>query len=194
MRIPSVPLYLKSRRAWLAILAVLLIAIYELHHQGRLWWCACGHLRLWAGDIWSAENSQQLLDPYSFTHLLHGFIFFWLLNWLLPRLAPEWQLWLATTVEATWEIVENSAFIIDRYRSTTAALGYNGDTVINSVGDILVCGLGFLLARKLGFRRALAIFILVEIVLVFWIRDGLIFNIIMLIYPIDALRNWQIRH
>jgi hypothetical protein len=192
MHIPSVPFYLKSRRAWLAIFAVLLVVIYELHRQGRLWWCACGHFRLWAGDIWSAENSQQLLDPYSFTHLLHGFIFYWLLKWLLPRLAPEWQLWLAIAVEATWEMIENSAFIIDRYRSTTAALGYQGDTIVNSVGDILVCGLGVLLARKLGFRRSLAIFILVEIVLVFWIKDGLIFNIIMLLYPVDAIKQWQI--
>ncbi len=194
MRIPAFPLYLRSRPVWLAIFAVLLVASYELHHQGRLWWCACGYLRLWAGDIWSAENSQQLLDPYSFTHLLHGFVFYWLLKWILPRLAPEWQLWLAITVEAVWEMVENSTFIIDRYRSTTAALGYQGDTVVNSLGDILVCGLGFLLARKLGSRRSLTIFILVELVLLFWIRDGLIFNIIMLIYPVDAIKTWQIGH
>jgi hypothetical protein len=109
-------------------------------------------------------------------------------------LAPAWQLWLALVVEALWEVVENSAWIIDRYRQTTLALGYNGDTVLNSLSDILLCGLGFVLARRLGFYRTLAIFVTTELVLLFWIRDGLLLNILMLIYPIDAIKTWQMGH
>ena len=191
-------IYFQSKRAkitaWLVILVVIVIASYLLYQQGRFWLCTCGHLRLWVGDIWSAENSQQLLDPYSFTHVLHGFIFFWLLAWALPKLAWEWQLWIAITIEAVWEVFENSAFIIDRYRSETASLGYQGDTILNSVSDILICGVGVLLARKIGFRRSLALFIVTELVLLFWIKDGLILNIVMLIYPVEAIKAWQIRH
>lgn len=181
----------KSPWPWVATGLLLVITAFLLHNQGRLWICSCGKVLLWAGDIWSADNSQHLLDPYSFTHVLHGFIFWGLLAWSLPRLALAWQLWLALVVEALWEVVENSAWIIDRYRETTLALGYNGDTVINSLSDILLCGVGFVLARQLGWRRTLAIFIATELILLFWIRDGLLLNILMLIYPIDAIKAWQ---
>jgi hypothetical protein len=105
-----------------------------------------------------------------------------------------WRLALAISIEAGWEVFENSAFIINRYREATLALGYEGDTVINSFGDILACGIGFLLARRLGFRRTLLIFVLTEIVLLIWIRDSLILEILMLIYPIDAIKAWQMSH
>lgn len=176
----------------LAILAVLVFAAIELHLQGRLWICACGKVYLWAGDIWSSDNSQHLFDPYSFTHILHGFVFLWLVVWSLPRLAPAWQLTLAVTVEALWEVIENSEFIIQRYREATLALGYNGDTVINSLSDIVLCGLGFMLARQLGFRRSLALFVVTELILLFWIKDSLILNVIMLIYPIEGIKAWQV--
>lgn len=176
---------------WLAIFAVIGVTIYQLHNQGRLWWCACGQVWLWAGDIWSSDNSQHLFDPYSFTHLLHGFVFYWLLAWGLPRLSPLWRLWLALSIEAVWETIENSNAIIQRYRDTTLALGYQGDTIINAMGDLLMCGLGFVLARQLGFRRTVILFIVTELVLLVWIRDGLLLNIIMLIYPIEAVKAWQ---
>ena len=176
---------------WLAIFAVVTVTIYRLHNQGRLWWCSCGQIRLWAGDIWSSDNSQHLFDPYSFTHLLHGFVFYWLLAWSLPRLSPLWRLWLALSIEAVWEMIENSNSIIQRYRDTTLALGYQGDTIINAMGDLLMCGLGVALARRLGFWRTLMLFILTELVLLVWIRDGLLLNIIMLIYPIEAVKAWQ---
>jgi hypothetical protein len=176
----------------LAIFAVLVFAAIELHLQGRLWICTCGKVYLWAGDIWSSGNSQHLFDPYSFTHVLHGFVFLWLIAWSLPRLAPPWQLTLAVTVEALWEVIENSEFIIQRYRETTLALGYNGDTVINSMSDIVLCGLGFVLARRLGFRRSLALFVITELILLFWIKDSLILNVIMLIYPIEGIKAWQV--
>jgi hypothetical protein len=123
--------------------------------------------------------------------VLHGFVFCGLLAWGLPRLAPVWRLSLAVTVEALWEVLENSDFVIRRYREATAALGYEGDTVVNSLGDIFACGLGFVIARRLGFRRSLALFVLTEVVLLVWIKDSLTLNVLMLIYPIDAIKAWQ---
>ncbi len=177
---------------WLAILVVLLAATVQLYNQGRLWFCSCGQLYLWAGDVWSSDNSQHFFDPYSFTHLLHGVVFFWLLAWSVPQLAPVWRLSLAITIEALWEVIENSEFVIQRYREATAALGYQSDTIVNSLGDILMCGLGFGLALYLGFRRSLVLFVVTEVVLLFWIRDSLILNVVMLIYPIETIKAWQV--
>jgi hypothetical protein len=176
---------------WLAIVVVLALTAYQLRSQGRLWWCSCDYLLLWSGDPWSSDNSQQLLDPYSFTHMLHGIVLYGLLALVAGRLAPLWRLWLAVSIEALWEIVENSEFVIRRYREETAALGYHGDTILNSVSDIIVCGLGFVLAGRLGASRTVALFLVTEVVLVFWIRDSLLLNVLMLIYPLDAIREWQ---
>jgi len=131
------------------------------------------------------------LDPYSFTHVLHGFVLCGLLALIVPRLSQIWQLWLAVSIEALWEVLENSEFVIRRYREETAALGYHGDTIVNSLGDILVCGLGFVLARRLGLRRTLVLFVVTEVVLAIWIRDNLTLNILMLIYPIEGVKEWQ---
>ncbi|CAN5679995.1 hypothetical protein BH24ACT18_BH24ACT18_11580 [soil metagenome] len=123
--------------------------------------------------------------------MLHGFVLCGLLAWAVPRVSPVWRLWLAVSIEVLWEVAENSAFVIRRYREGTAAFGYHGDTIVNSAGDVLACGLGFLLARRLGFRRALAVFVAVDGALAVWIRDGLLLNVLMLIYPIDAIEAWQ---
>ena len=176
---------------WLAIAITLAAVTFQLHYQGRLWLCSCGRFLLWVGDAWSSDTSQHLLDPYSFTHVLHGFVFYWLMLWFAPRLSRVWQLWLAVAAEAVWEVVENSEFIIQRYREGTAALGYSGDTVVNSLGDIVMCGFGFVLARYLGFGRSLTLFVAVEVVLLFWIRDSLLLNVVMLIYPIEWIKQWQ---
>jgi Protein of unknown function (DUF2585) len=184
------------RKVWpcLAIIMVVAAAVYQLHRQGRMWLCSCGRFALWSGDIWSPENSQQFLDPYSFTHVLHGFIFYGLLAWLIPRVSSLWRLWLAVSFEALWEVVENTDRIIERYRGVTAAIGYHGDTIVNSLGDILSFGVGFMLAPHLGFRRSVAVFVVTEVVLLGWIRDSLTLNVIMLIYPIEAIRAWQMGH
>ena len=108
-----------------------------------------------------------------------------------PRLSVVWQLWLAVSIEAAWEVIENSEFVIRRYREQTAALGYHGDTIVNSLGDILVCGLGFMMARRLGLRRTAVLFVVTEVALAFWIRDNLTLNVLMLIYPIEAIKDWQ---
>ena len=175
---------------WLAIAITLVAVTLQLHYQGRLWLCSCGRFFLWVGEAWSSDTSQHLLDPYSFTHVLHGVIFCWLLRVFVPRLSWAWQFWLAVAVEAVWEVVENSDFVIQRYHEA-GALSYFGNTIVNSLGDIAMCGFGFVLARYLGFSRSLALFVAVEVVLLFWIRDSLLLNIVMLIYPVKGIKQWQ---
>lgn len=174
-----------------AILSGFAAAAILLRLEGRLWICACGRFMIWSGNTCSSDNSQHLLDPYSFTHVLHGFLFFWVIAWLAKRLKPSWQLSLAIAIEVAWEAFENTNLIIDRYRSQTAALGYTGDTVVNSFGDILCCTLGFMIARRLGLRRSLLVFAVLEIILIVWIRDSLLLEILMLIVPIDAIKAMQ---
>jgi hypothetical protein len=181
----------QRRWPWLIIAIVVVSAIALLRLEGRLWICSCGQVWLWAGDTKSADNSQHIFDPYSFTHVLHGFVFYALLAVALPRLPVLWRLALSIAIEAAWEVIENSPAIIDRYRQATLALGYEGDTVVNALADILCCGIGFALARRLGFWRSLAVFILTEVVLIVWIRDSLILNVVMLLYPIEAIKSWQ---
>ena len=176
---------------WIAVVVVLVGVAYQLRSQGRLWWCSCDYLLLWSEDPWSSDNSQHLLDPYSFTHVLHGFLFCGLIALIAPRLRKAWQLWLAISLEAVWEVIENSRFVIERYREETAALGYQGDTIVNSLADILLCAIGFVLARRLGFRRTLALFVVTELALAAWIRDNLSLNVLMLLYPIEAVKEWQ---
>jgi len=189
---------MRARGQWLwpalAVVAAFVAAAILLRLEGRLWMCACGKILVWSGQVCSADNSQHVLDPYSFTHVLHGFLFFWLIIWLLPRLNSNWQLTLAIAVEALWEVFENTKFIIERYRSETAALGYQGDSVVNSFGDILCCLVGFLIARRLGLRRSLIAFAVLELILIVWIKDSLLLEIVMLIAPIDAIKALQMCH
>lgn len=179
---------------WVTLLLIVLVAGFQLHNQGRLWLCECGKVYLWSGDVWSANNSQHISDPYSFTHMLHGLVICGVLAWIMPKVAWSWRLCLAVLIEALWEVIENTELVINRYRGETAALGYQGDTVVNSLGDILFFALGFMLARKLGWRLSLALFVITEIILIIWIRDSLILNIIMLIYPLEAIKAWQMGH
>ena len=170
---------------------VLLLMIVLLRAQGRLFVCACGHFEIWTSDTCSSNNSQQLLDPYSFTHVLHGFLFFYLVAILFKQLARNWQLVLAIALEAAWEVFENSSFVIDRYRTATAALGYTGDTVVNSIGDLLCAVIGFQIARQFGLRYSLILFALFELILILWIHDSLLLQILMLVRPIEAIKTWQ---
>lgn len=181
----------KKQRPWLAIAAILLLTALLLRAEGRLWICRCGYMLLWSGDITSSDNSQHVFDPYSYTHILHGFLFAGLLAWGLPHLQWQWRLVLAVIIEAAWEVVENTDTVIQRYREATLALGYYGDTILNSLSDIATCILGFMIARSLGFRRTAALFIITEIVLIVWIRDSLLLNILMLLFPIEAIKQWQ---
>ena len=170
---------------------IVLLMIILLRAQGRLLLCACGQFEIWTSDTCSANNSQQLLDPYSFTHVLHGLLFFLLIALAFRRMAPGWQLLLALFVEAIWEVFENSSFVIDRYRTATAALGYQGDTVVNSFGDLACAMAGFLVAQHLGVWRSLMLFLFVELILIFLIHDSLLLQILMLVRPVEAIKLWQ---
>lgn len=191
---PSGPVPASYRNLWpqLALLTVMAVAAFQLRMQGRLWWCSCGQVYLWTGDTWGPHTSQHLFDPYSLTHVLHGVVLCGLLAWAIPRLSPPWRLCLAVSLEALWEVVENSNFIIQRYRAATISLGYEGDTIANSLGDILSCGFGYAVGRRLGFRGSVVFLAVTEMTLLIWIRDSLLLNIVMLIHPMEAIKAWQL--
>jgi hypothetical protein len=181
-----------DKRPWLTIAFVLMAAVIILNFEGRLWWCPVGDWRPWSWNIWSQHNSQHLIDPYSFTHILHGILEFWILGLLFPRLRLAWRLALAVFIESAWEVTENSSYVIQRYREETISLDYFGDSIINSLSDIICCATGFVIGYKLRFWRSLALFLTTEIVLIFWIRDSLLINILMLIWPNESIKHWQL--
>jgi hypothetical protein len=159
--------------------------------MGRLPFCKCGVIRLWSGDIWSNQNSQQLVDPYSLTHITHGIALYGLL-WLAGRRwEPGIRLVAAVLLESAWEIFENTDFVINRYREETISLDYYGDSVLNVMGDIGTMIFGFWIASKLSVRTTLIVAVLLEVGLLITIRDSLVLNIIMLIFPSDTIRHWQ---
>lgn len=123
--------------------------------------------------------------------MLHGVAFYGLLSWLVPKIPLNWRLCLAVLMEAVWEVVENSEFVINRFREVTAALGYHGDTIINSLSDIAACAVGFMIARRLGLWRSVALFVVTEVVLAIWVRDSLLLEVLMLLHPIEAIKAWQ---
>ncbi len=174
-----------------AILSIIILTVLQLYHQGRIVWCKSGDYAPWSSDAWGSHNSQHLFDPYSFTHILHGVLYFWLINLIFRKKTFVQQLALAIFVECAWEILENTNQVIEHYRTATFALNYYGDSIANSLGDILSCGIGFWLACKLKFRLSLALFLLVETILLISIHDSLLLNIVMLIYPIEAVKVWQ---
>ncbi len=180
-----------DRRVSLAVTGVIALTAAILLAMGRSAICTCGHVALWNGRVNSAEDSQQLLDPYSATHLAHGLLFY-AVGWLLLR-RWNWRvrLLLSVVVEAAWEVAENSPAVIERYRSVTAALGYTGDSVLNFVGDIACMITGFLLARALPVRVSVALALAIELLLLATIRDNLTLNVAMLIAPDPRIVAWQ---
>jgi hypothetical protein len=180
-----------KRLPYLVTALIIALAATYLLWIGREPICKCGYIKFWHGQVVSSENSQHLSDWYTPSHVIHGFLFFGLL-WLVARkLSFGWRLAIATLIECAWEIAENSNAIIERYRTATIAVDYYGDSVINSVMDVLAMILGFWLASRLPFWATVALIIGFEAVTITLIRDGLALNVLMLIYPLDSVATWQ---
>jgi hypothetical protein len=182
-----------SRRYIVVTLGIVVVAAAVLLAMGRVPICKCGYVKPWHGVVLSSENSQHISDWYTFSHIIHGFAFYGL-SWLIGR---RWgwpvglRLVLAAVVESAWEIFENTPLIINRYREQTIALDYYGDSVLNSVSDICAMVVGFLAAWRLPILVVIALTVLMEAGVAWWIRDNLTLNILQLLYPTEAVLRWQ---
>jgi hypothetical protein len=181
----------RTRRAALAAIALIAVAAAILLAMGRHPICTCGTIDLWVGGRDSPKTSQMLADWYSLSHLVHGFLFYALLWVVARRWTVEWRFLIALVIEASWEIVENTPMVIDRYREATAALGYSGDSVLNSVSDITMMAIGFLIARRLPVWAAILAVLILELIPLFVIRDNLTLNVWMLLWPDKSIAAWQ---
>lgn len=185
------------RNALLATLALVLIALVVLLAMGRPPICPCGTVKLWHGVVQSDQNSQQVTDWYSFSHVTHGLIMYgvawalWMRFGLFGGTSARWALPIAVVVEAAWEIVENTPMIIDRYREVTVSWGYTGDSVLNSISDIGWMIVGFLIASRLPAWASVALAVFFELFTLWAIRDNLTLNVLMLFWPLEAVRQWQ---
>jgi hypothetical protein len=186
---------LTPARTTLIVAGIILAAALALYLMGHPLICKCGYVKLWHFDVVSSENSQHLIDWYTPSHLIHGFLFYGAL-WLLSRFVPlsfAMRLILAVAIEAAWEVIENTDFVINHYREMTISLDYYGDSVINSVSDILVMLLGYFMAARLPVWLTVTIAIALELFVGVMIRDNLTLNVLSFVWPLDAVLDWQQR-
>lgn len=179
------------RRDWLIVLGIFLASAAILFAMERPPICTCGFIKLWEGEVNSAGNSQHIADWYTPSHITHGMLFF-ALGWWLMRNRPigTWLI-MATLLELAWEIIENTPMVINRYREETMAFGYSGDSILNSIADAGWMIAGFLIAARLPWKMTATIIIAFELFTLYWIRDNLTLNILMLIFPVEAIKLWQ---
>lgn len=182
-----------TRSALAAIAGIVAIQAIVLHLMGRVWICSCGTVRLWVGDIRSAELSQQLFDWYTPSHVVHGILFYGLLHLVLPRAPVLVRLAIAAGIEGAWEIAENTPWVIDAYRKQALAAGYVGDSILNSLLDMLAMTTGFVLARLLPWKATVALVLVLEIGAAVLVHDNLTLNVLNFIHRFPAIETWQMR-
>ncbi len=183
-----------TRRKTIALGATIIgLMLGLLFTMGRLPWCACGTIKLWYGVVVSSENSQHVFDWYSFTHVLHGLLIYAVLRLIdrKKRLSLRTRFLMALALEASWEVIENTNAVINHYRAATISLDYYGDSIVNSLGDLVAMSVGFMFASRARVWISVALFIAIELLLAWTIRDNLTLNIFMLLVPSDAVRSWQ---
>ena len=180
-----------SRIAWAAVGFIMVAQALVLHAMGRVWICRCGTVRLWVGDIWSSELSQQLTDWYISSHVVHGILFYGLLRPLLPRAPVLARLAIAVGIEAAWEMAENSPWVIEAYRKQALAAGYTGDSILNSLSDTVAMMTGFVLARLLPWKATVTLVLVLEIGVGALVHDNLTLNVLNFIHRFPAIEAWQ---
>jgi Protein of unknown function (DUF2585) len=178
-------------KSYLPVIAIIAATAMIERINGRLYVCKCGYVKLWEGVANSSGNSQHIADWYSLSHIIHGFLFYGATYLIGRKWSLATKLACATLVEAAWEVFENSAFIINRYRTATISLDYFGDSILNSISDISFMILGFWFASRLATRTTIFAALAMELLALLVIRDNLTLNVIMLVHPIEAIKHWQ---
>jgi hypothetical protein len=181
-----------TRRTLLAAAGLMIVCGVLLHLEGRIAWCKCG-FGLWSA-AWTESTSQHFLDPYSLSHVLHGVIFYWLLRPFANRIPLHIRMLLAIGMEVGWEVLENSPPIIERYRQDTAAFDYVGDSILNAMGDVLSAVIGIAFAARFSWKASVALFFVFELWMLFLARDNLTLNILMLLFSLEPIKQWQLAH
>jgi hypothetical protein len=189
--VPATAGRLSTRDYILIALALIVLQVLVLYALGRVPICSCGTIKLWQGTVNSSENSQHIFDWYTPSHVVHGLLFYLVLRLLFPKTPVLLRLAIAVGMEVAWEIAENTPAVIERYRSGTISLSYYGDSIVNSVADTLAMMFGFFLASRLPVVASVLLVVVFELFTLYWIRDNLTLNVVMLLYPLDAIRDWQ---
>jgi len=180
-----------ARVAAAVVLGIMVVQALVLHLMGRVWICSCGTVRVWVGDIWSSELSQQLFDWYTPSHIVHGILFYGLLRLVLPRAPVLVRLAMAVGIEVSWEIAENSPWVIEAYRKQALAAGYTGDSILNSLLDTVAMMTGFAIARLLPWKATVALVLALEIGVGALVRDNLTLNVLNFVHRFPAIEAWQ---
>jgi len=193
MKSAVAPRSASPRLAWAVVLSLLLLQALVLRAMGRVWICDCGTVRLWVGDIWSSEMSQQVFDWYTASHIVHGILFYGLLHLVAPRLPVLTRLAIAVGIEVSWEMAENSPWVIEAYRKQALAAGYTGDSILNSLSDSVSMMTGFAIARFMPWKATVALALALEIGVGALVHDNLTLNILNFIHRFPAIEAWQSR-